>query len=46
MGGNLLQIFQPSGVGQAVEIDELRNSRVVDDMVNQVGADKTRAAGD
>ncbi len=46
MPGNLLQIFQMPGVGQAIQIDQLRDFRPVNDVVDQVRADKARAAGD
>ena len=46
MARNLFQIFQPPGVSQAVQVDELGDARVVNDVMNQVGADKARAAGD
>ena len=46
MLGNLLQIFQPPGISQAVEVDELCDLRVVNDVLDEIGADKARAAGD
>ena len=36
MPGNFLQIFQMPGVGQAVEIDQPRNFRAVNDVMNHV----------
>ena len=38
------KIFKPPGVSQAIQIDKLRNFRVVNDMMNEVGADEARAA--
>ena len=46
MPGNFFQIREMPGVGEAIQIDELRNFRPVNDVVNQIRADKTRAAGD
>jgi hypothetical protein len=46
MLGNLLQIFQPPGVSQAVEVDELRDLAVVNDVMDEIRADEARAAGD
>ncbi len=45
MRGNFLQVFQPSRISQTVEVDELRDAPVVNNVVNQVGADEARAAG-
>ena len=44
MGGNFLQILQAPGVSQAVEIDELRDARVVNDVMDEIRADEARAA--
>ena len=40
------EVLEAAGIGQAVEIDELGNLRPVDDMVNEVRADKARPARD
>jgi hypothetical protein len=44
--GNFLQIRQMPRVRQAIQIDELRDTRVVNDVLDQIGADEARAAGD
>ena len=44
MLGNFLQILQAPGVSQAVEIDELRDARVVNDVMDEIRADEARAA--
>ncbi len=46
VGGNRFQVFQMPGIGQAIEIDEPGDLGAVDDVVDQVGADEARAAGD
>ncbi len=46
VSGNLFQIFQMPGVGQAIQIDQPLDFRPVDDMMDQVGADKASAASD
>ena len=46
MLGDFFQIFEPPGISQAIKVDKLRDPRVVNDMVDEVGADKARAAGD
>ena len=46
MAGDRLQILPMAGVGEAVEIDELGDLRIVNDALNQIGADEARAAGD
>ena len=35
-----------AGVGEAIEIDEFADARIVNDMMDEVGADEARAAGD
>ena len=40
------EVFEMAGVGEAVEIDELRDLGLVDDMTDEIGADEARAAGD
>lgn len=40
------EIFEAASIGEAVEIDHLRHAWVADDMVNEIGADEARAAGD
>ena len=44
MPGNRFQIFQPPGVGETIQIDELRDLRVVNDVMDEVGADEAGAA--
>jgi hypothetical protein len=34
------------GISQAIQIDQPRDARIINDVVNQVRANKTRAAGD
>src|ERR1035437_2505069 len=46
MAGNFFEVRQMSGISEAVEIDQLRNARLVNDVMDQIRADKTRAAGD
>jgi len=46
MARDFLQIFQPPRIGQAVEVDELLHLHVVDDVLDQIGTDKPRAACD
>ena len=40
------KVFQAPGVSQAVEVDQLAHLGPVDDVMNQIGADETGAAGD
>ena len=40
------QIDQVAGIGQAIEVDEPVDFRPVDDLMNDIGADEPRAAGD
>jgi hypothetical protein len=35
-----------AGVSETVEIDEFVDLRIVNDVLNQIGANETRAAGD
>ena len=44
--GNLFQIFRMPRVGEAIEIDKSFDLRTVNDVVDQVGADEARAAGE
>ena len=46
MFGNVFQIRQMPGISQAIEIDELCDARLVNDVMDQIRADKARAAGD
>ncbi len=46
MFGNGFKVRQMPGVSEAVEIDQLGDARIVNDMVNEIRADETRAAGD
>src|SRR5262245_14482424 len=39
------EILEMAGVGQAIEIHELLNFRAVDEVLNEVRPDKSRAAG-
>jgi hypothetical protein len=45
MVGNTFQVFQPTGVGQAIQIHQARNAIVIDDLVDQIRTDESRAAG-
>ena len=46
MLGNGLKVRQMPGVSQAIQIDELGDARIVNDVMDQIRADETRAAGD
>ena len=46
MFGNVFEVGQMSGVGEAVEVDELGDSRIVHDVLDQVRADEASAARD
>ena len=39
-------VFQMTGVGQAIEVDEAFDLRAINDVMDQVRSDKARAAGD
>jgi hypothetical protein len=43
---HLLQILQSARIGQAIQVDEPGYPRIVNDLMNEVGADETGAAGD
>ena len=45
MTRDLFQVLQPARVSQAVQVDELRDPRIVNDMMNQVGANEACTAG-
>ena len=34
------QVCQMTGIGQAIEVDQLRNLRLINDVLDEVGADK------
>ena len=40
------QVRQMPGVSEAIQIDELRDGRLVNDVMDQVRPDESRAAGD
>ncbi len=44
--GNFFQVCQMPGIRQAIEIDEPGHARIINDVMNQVRADETSAAGD
>ena len=46
MAFQAFQVFQPAGVGQAIEIDQQADFGFVNDMMDQVGANKPGAARD
>ena len=46
MARNGGDIFQPSGVGEAVEVDDARDFRLRQHVVEHVGADEATTAGD
>src|ERR1035437_8681938 len=46
MAGNFFEVRQMSGVSEAVEIDQLRDVRLINDVMDKIRADEARAAGD
>ncbi len=46
MPGNRFQVGEVPRIGQAIEVDQFEHPHIVDDMLDQVRADKARAAGD
>jgi hypothetical protein len=46
MARNFFQIFQMAGISKAIQIDQPRDFRPVNDVMDQVRADEARAAGD
>jgi hypothetical protein len=40
------EIGEPAGVGQAIQIDEGFDAGLINDVMDEVGADEARAAGD
>lgn len=41
-----VEIFEMAGIGEAVEIDELRDLRLVNDLPDETGADEACTTGD
>src|ERR1035437_9636555 len=46
MAGNFFEVRQMSGVSEAIEIDQLRDVRLINDVMDKIRADEARAAGD
>ena len=46
LAGNFFEVRQMSGVSEAVEIDQLRDVRLINNVMDKIRADEARAAGD
>ena len=42
---DLIQVFQSSGIRQAIEVDELRHLRMINEVLDQVCPNKSGATG-